>query len=79
MATVTEKVKETLVGTEEEPQLSSQTRHNFTQYAKRDEESGELYMGSQEFIDAIAPEGEDYVRTLPPTGAGPLGTHVGHG
>ena len=64
MATITEKVKETLVGTEDEPQLSSQTRNEFTQHAKRDEETGELYMSAHEFIDAIAPEGEDYVSSL---------------
>lgn len=61
MATVTEKVKESLVGTEEEPQLSGQSRADFMQHAITDEETGERYMGQKEFIDAIAPEGEDYV------------------
>ena len=64
MATATEKVKEALVGTEEEPQLSSQTRTEFLQHAKKDEETGEYYMGESEFINAIAPEGEDYVSSL---------------
>lgn len=61
MATVTEAVKEALVGTEEEPELSSQTRSEFMQHAIKDEETGEYYMGEHEFIDAIAPETEDYV------------------
>jgi len=61
MATVTESVKEALLGTEEEPQLSSQTRAEFQQHAKKDDESGEYYMGETEFIDAIAPASEDYV------------------
>lgn len=61
MATITETVKETLLGTEDEPQLSSQTRSEFMQHAKKDEETGEYYLGEHEFTDAIAPEGEDYV------------------
>lgn len=63
MALVKDKVKEALIGTEDEPQLSSQTRNEFLQYAKQDEETGTYYMSEQQFIDAIAPEGEDYVST----------------
>ena len=36
-------------------------RDRFLQYAKKDEESGQYYMGESEFTNAIAPEGEDYV------------------
>jgi solute carrier family 25 aspartate/glutamate transporter 12/13 len=61
MATVTEAIKEKVLGTELEPQLSAQTRNNFLQYAKKDEGSDEYYMTETEFVDAIAPEGEDYV------------------
>jgi solute carrier family 25 aspartate/glutamate transporter 12/13 len=61
MATVTEVLKEKALGTEVEPQLSAQTRNNFLQYAKKDEGSDEYYMTESEFVDAIAPEGEDYV------------------
>lgn len=61
MATVTEALKEKVLGTEVEPQLSSQTRQNFLQHAKKDENSDEYYMTEAEFVDAIAPEGEDYV------------------
>ncbi|KAK4555068.1 mitochondrial aspartate-glutamate transporter agc1 [Recurvomyces mirabilis] len=60
MATVVESVKETLVGTEDEPGLSATMRGEFMQNAVKDEESDEWYMGEKHFVDAIAPEGEDY-------------------
>ncbi len=60
MATVKDSIKESLIGTSEEPQLSREVRANFIKHAKPDEK-GELYMGSEEFIDAIAPAEEDYV------------------
>lgn len=60
MATVTESIKESLIGTTEVPHLSREGRANFMKHAKSDE-NGELYMGSEEFIDAIAPAEEDYV------------------
>lgn len=63
-ATIKESVKETLLGVEEEAQLPSQTRAEFMQYAKTDPESGDHYMGEEEFVNAIAPETEDYVRIL---------------
>lgn len=62
MATVTEKVKESLVGANIEPTASESTRAEFLAHAVKDEETGEYYMGHKEFIDAVAPEGEDYVR-----------------
>lgn len=62
MATVTEKLKESLVGADVEPTASESTRADFEAHAVRDEETGELYMTHKQFIDAIAPEGEDYVR-----------------
>lgn len=58
---VKEAVKETLVGTEESTQLSAQGRVRFTSYAIKDAETGELYMGPDEFINAVAPKSEDYV------------------
>lgn len=63
-AVIKESVKEALVGVEEEPQLSNQTRAEFMQYAKKDPESGDYYMGQDDFVNAIAPEAEDYVRSL---------------
>lgn len=63
MATVKEQVGEVLLGTTEEPQLSHLTRASFLKYAKKDEESGEYYLNEEDFIDAVAPESEDYVNT----------------
>lgn len=55
-------VKESLVGVEEDgAQLSQQTRSEFSAFAIKDPETGEYYMGETEFVNAVAPEGEDYV------------------
>ncbi|SMQ49610.1 unnamed protein product [Zymoseptoria tritici ST99CH_1A5] len=53
-------VKESLLGTDVDPQLSNATRADFMRYAVKDEESGDYYMTEKEFVDAVAPEGEDY-------------------
>ena len=60
MATVTEAVKESLLGSTEEPQLSHQARSNFVRHAQKDE-NGELFMNEENFINAVAPKQEDYV------------------
>ncbi|KAI5369613.1 Putative mitochondrial carrier protein [Septoria linicola] len=57
---VKEGVKETLLGVEDESQTSDQTRSEFMQQAKKDEDTGEWYMGETEFVNAVAPPGEDY-------------------
>ena len=59
--TVKEAVKETLLGTEEATNLSASHRALFLNNAKKDEKTGQLYMGPEEFIEAIAPPNEDYV------------------
>lgn len=61
-----EVVKEKLLGTEQvtDVQLSALSKATFEKNARRDEESGELLMGEGEFINAIAPEREDYVSQL---------------
>lgn len=62
-----EVVKETLLGAEQaedaDVPLSAQSKAIFQSVARRDEESGsgELVMGEGEFIEAVAPAGEDYV------------------
>lgn len=61
MASVTEKVKESLVGVDDEPQLSSTTRTMFHKHAVEDPETAQRYMTEKEFVDAIAPASEDYV------------------
>ncbi|EGS18692.1 uncharacterized protein CTHT_0052990 [Thermochaetoides thermophila DSM 1495] len=57
---VKEAVKETLVGSEEPVQLSAQAKARFNRHAVKDPETGELYLGIEQFIDAIAPPNEDY-------------------
>lgn len=64
MATVTEAVKESLIGTTVEPQLSQQARTTFFKHARQDTD-GQSYMTEEDFINAIAPESEDYVRFEP--------------
>ncbi|KXH48812.1 hypothetical protein CSIM01_12473 [Colletotrichum simmondsii] len=59
-AAVKEAVKESLLGTEEPVQLSAQTKARFVANAVKDEVSGELYMGPDEFTKAVAPEDEDF-------------------
>ena len=61
LTTVKEVVKEALVGTEADVQLSAQSRSIFEKNARKDEETGELFMGEEEFINAVAPPTEDYV------------------
>jgi solute carrier family 25 (mitochondrial aspartate/glutamate transporter), member 12/13 len=63
MATVKDEVKEVLLGSEQEPQLSHITRGAFMRHARKDDASGELYLGEDEFVDAVAPDAEDYVST----------------
>ncbi|AEO62499.1 uncharacterized protein THITE_2106721 [Thermothielavioides terrestris NRRL 8126] len=60
VATVKEAVKETLVGSHEPAQLSAQAKARFNRHAIKDPETGELYLGPEQFIDAIAPPHEDY-------------------
>lgn len=64
MATVKEQVGEVLLGTTDEPQLSQLTRAAFMKFAQKDEESGEYFLSEDQFIDAVAPESEDYVSFL---------------
>lgn len=64
VVSVKEAVKESLVGVvEEQPsaELSVQTKARFNKHAVKDETSGELFLGPEEFIDAVAPVDEDYV------------------
>jgi hypothetical protein len=68
MAPVAEAVKESLIGAtiepQAQPQLSQQTQATFEKHARRDED-GEFYMTEEDFVDAIAPENEDYVSPHP--------------
>lgn len=72
MATVTEAVKQTFVGTTIESELSQEVRATFDRHSIQDDATGERYMTEQEFVNAIAPVNEDYVslKLRSPAGAG---------
>ncbi|KAJ5518711.1 Calcium-binding EF-hand [Penicillium expansum] len=59
MASVTEAVKESLLGSTEGPHLAHQARANFVLHAQKDE-NGDLFMDEENFINAVAPKQEDY-------------------
>lgn len=63
MSSVTETVKEKLVGSTEEPSLSHQARANFFRHAQKDDK-GDSFMNEEDFINAVAPKQEDYVSLL---------------
>ena len=56
-------VKESLLGVTTEPALSAQARATFQKYA-RQRENEETFMNQEDFVDAIAPDGEDYVSKI---------------
>ncbi|KAL2041477.1 hypothetical protein N7G274_005859 [Stereocaulon virgatum] len=60
MATAKAAVKESLLGTTLEPEFSAQTRATFDRNAKQDEATGEKYMTEEDFVNAIAPDSENY-------------------
>ena len=60
MATVTEAVKESLLGSEHPALLSDETKRLFDKYAVHTSASGERVMTKEDFVNAIAPAGEDY-------------------
>ena len=62
MATAGLAVKESLLGTTREPELSTQTKATFDHNARQDETTGDLYMTEEDFVDAVAPRSENYVR-----------------
>jgi solute carrier family 25 aspartate/glutamate transporter 12/13 len=60
MTVVKEAVKETLVGHEEATQMSAHTKAHFLANAAKDPQTGELFMGPDEFITAVAPKNDDF-------------------
>ncbi|KAF8539559.1 mitochondrial carrier domain-containing protein [Trichophaea hybrida] len=60
MATVTEVVKESLLGSEHPVLLSDETKRLFDKYATHTTPSGERVMSKDDFVNAIAPPKEDY-------------------
>lgn len=71
MTSVKDAVKESLVGTSQEPQPSQQIKSYFLRHARKDEETGELYMSQEDFVNAIAPKYEDYVSHPDPCRSSP--------
>lgn len=61
---IKESLKETLLGKEAPEGVSQESRSRFIQHASL-EEDDELYMTSDDFVNAIAPPEEDYVSFSP--------------
>ena len=61
MATAKLAVKESLLGTTREPELSQQTKAAFDRNARQDDATGDSYMTEDDFVNAIAPASENYV------------------
>lgn len=61
MAQVKTAIKESLLGTKLEPELSTQAKATFDRNSRQDEATGERYMTEEDFVNAIAPASEDYV------------------
>lgn len=62
MSNVKATVKESLIGSAEQSQsVSQQIRSNFYRHARKDEQTGDLFMNQDDFVNAIAPAQEDYV------------------
>lgn len=60
---IKESLKETLLGSEAPEGVPSESRARFLHYASLEEE-GQLFMSLDDFVNAIAPPDEDYVRTF---------------
>lgn len=63
MATAKIAIKESLLGTTQEPELSTQARATFDRNARQDGETQENFMTEEDFVNAIAPVSENYVRS----------------
>ena len=61
MATAKQAVKESLIGTTREPELSQLTKAAFDRNARQDEATGDYYMTEEDFVNAVAPANESYV------------------
>ena len=68
MSTVKASLKESVLGAEKELGLSLQSKATFDKNARQDEATGESYMTEEDFVNAIAPESENYVSSSNPEG-----------
>lgn len=64
MATAKIAIKESLLGTTKEPELSNQSKATFNRHARQDEETQEPFMTKEDFVNAVAPENENYVSPI---------------
>ena len=62
MASAKVAIKGSLLGTDIEPDLSLQSKATFERNARTDEETGEDFLTEDDFVNAIAPSTENYVR-----------------
>lgn len=60
MATVTEAIKESLVGSEHPLMLTEEAKKTFDKHASHRTTEGEKYMTREDFVNAIAPPDQDY-------------------
>ena len=65
MSSVKNTVKESFMGKTDEHHMSHQIKTNFYHHSHKDEQTGELYMTEDDFINAVAPKQEDYVSVCP--------------
>lgn len=68
IAVAKEALKEGLIGHEDSVGLSAHTKARFLTHAVADAETGELYLGPEEFLKAVMPKGEDFVSQHLPEG-----------
>jgi solute carrier family 25 aspartate/glutamate transporter 12/13 len=61
MAGVKEAVPDLMLSSSLDSPASAQIKAAFDKNSRQDEATGERYMTPEDFIDAVAPEGEDYV------------------
>lgn len=54
------------MGKTDEHHMSHQIKSNFYHHSHKDEQTGELFMTEDDFINAVAPKQEDYVSVCPP-------------
>lgn len=62
MASAKVAIKESLLGADIEPDVSLQSKATFERNARTDEETGESFLTEDDFVNAIAPSTENYVR-----------------
>lgn len=67
MSNIKATVKESLIGSSDDQSqpVPQQMKANFYRHARKDEQTGELFMSEEDFVNAVAPVQEDYVSRNP--------------